>query len=66
MQAVTMTARQLTLEEQIQYHGLSDGGHSIAEYYDPVIMLLYVINMFSDVHEKNRVTPDIIVRVIST
>ena len=37
-EAVTMTARQLALEVQIQCHGLRDGGHSMAEYHDPVFM----------------------------
>ena len=34
--AVLTSARQLTLEEQIQCHGLRDGGHSMVEYHDPV------------------------------
>ena len=37
--AVTMTAKQLILEEQIQCHGPRDGGHSTAECHDPVVML---------------------------
>ena len=44
-----------TMEEQIQCHGLRDGGHSIymAEYHDPVFMFLYVINnMFRDMRKK--------------
>ena len=62
-----MTVRQQTLEEQIQCHGLRDGGHSMAEYSDPGVMLLHVIdNIFRDVHAKNGITRDIIVRVIST
>ena len=66
-EAVTMTARQQTLEEQLQCHGLRDGGHSTAEYHHPVFMLLYVINnMFRYMYEKNGVTRDIIVIVIST
>ena len=56
-----MNARQLTLEEQNQCHGLSDGGHCMTECHDPVFMLFYIIkNMF---REKRS---DIIVRVIST
>ena len=54
--AITMTARQLTLEEQIQCQRLRDGGHSTAEYHDSVSMFLCVLNnMFRDVHEKNGV-----------
>ena len=34
--AVTMTAKQLILEEQIQCHGPRYGGHYSAEYHDPV------------------------------
>ena len=33
---LVMTGKQLILEEQIQCHGLKDGGHSTAEYHDPV------------------------------
>ena len=50
--AVPTTARQLTLEEQIQCHGLKDKGHSLAEYHDPVFMFVYITNEFRDMHEK--------------
>ena len=33
---VTMTVKQLILKEQIQCHWPRDGGHSTAEYHDPV------------------------------
>ena len=62
-----MSARQLILEEQIQCHGLRDGGHSMAEYHDPMFMFLYVINnMFRDMNENNGVIRDTSVRVITT
>ena len=67
--------------EQIQCHGLRDGGggggglrdggggggHSMAEYHDPVFTFVYVINnMFRDMQETNEVICGIILRVIST
>ena len=64
---VTMTARQVTQRDKILVHGLSDGGHSIADSHDPVFMIVYVINqMFRDMHDKTGVICDTIVRVIST
>ena len=39
-----MTARQLTLEQQMKWHGLiaiSDGDNSMAEYHDPAYVQSY-------------------------
>ena len=58
--AVAMTARQLKLEEHIQCHRLIDGGHSMAEYHDPLVIFVYVINMFGDMHEQSGVIRDTI------
>ena len=38
----------------------------MAEYHVPVFMLYVINNMFRDMHEKNGVTRDIIVRVMYT
>ena len=65
--AVAMTARQLKLEEDIQCHRLIDGGHSMAEYHDPLVIFVHVINnMFGDMHEQSGVICDTIARVISS
>ena len=59
--AVAMTARQLELEEHIQWHGLIDGCHSMTEYHHPVLIFVHVINnMFGDMHEQSGVIRDTI------
>ena len=60
--AVAMTARQLGLEEPIQWHILIDGGHSA----DPLVIFLYVINMFGDMNEQSGVIRDTIARVMNS
>ena len=65
--AVTMTARQLKLEEYIQCHGLIDGGHAMVEYYDPVLIFLYIINnILKNIHKQNEVIRNTIAQVISS
>ena len=47
-----MTARQLTLEEQIQYDGLRDGGHSVAEYHHRVSYVFVCNNENDNIYSK--------------
>ena len=44
-----MLHQEIPLEELIQCHRLIDGGHSMAEYHDPLVIFLYVLTTCSEI-----------------